>query len=234
MSSDPQTEFKIRVVVATRESERDFFEQTATGRSLTLYSSECLQARVFPKNKVGLSKVYNIAIREAVKEPALLVFAHDDLHILDYYWVDQLAISLRQFQLVGLAGNKRRVPGQSGWAFLDDKCTCDDPENFSGMVGHGTSFPPENLSFFGLPRQEVKLLDGLLLACHSKTLIDSDIRFDEHFDFHHYDIDLCRQAEMKGLKMGTCPLSVIHESAGNFGTAPWIASYRKYIGKWGS
>jgi len=234
MDSDLESDFKIRVVVATRQSEEDFFERTATGRSLTLYSSTSLQTRVFPKNKAGLPKVYNIAIEEAANEPAMMVFAHDDLHILDYYWVDQLAFSLQQFHLVGLAGNKRRVPGQSGWAFVDNDMTWDEAENLSGMVGHGKSFPPDNLSYFGPSRQEVKLLDGLLLACHSSTLIEKNLRFDERFDFHLYDMDFCRQAELKKMRMGTCPLSVIHESAGNFQSERWARAYRSYIEKWGS
>jgi hypothetical protein len=82
------------------------------------------------------------------------------------------------------------------------------------------------------PFQEVKLLDGLLLAAYSETLIKNNIRFDEQFDFHFYDLDFCRQAEMNGVTMGTIPLSLVHESGGNFGTDSWKQGYQKYLQKW--
>ena len=214
---------KIRFVVATRESEADFLKKTATGRSLSIYNFPFMEFQVFPDNKEGLSKLYNIAIQESISDPAILIFAHDDLHIIDYFWANQVFECLKKFDIVGLAGNKRRLPGQPGWAFVDDKFTWDDRSNLSGVVGHGKSFPPSNLSIFGTPGQEVRLLDGLMLICHSKTLVDADIRFDERFQFHFYDLDFCRQAELKNLRMGTWPLSLIHESGGSFGTtfAAW-------------
>jgi hypothetical protein len=78
----------------------------------------------------------------------------------------------------------------------------------------------------------VKLLDGVLLAAHSETLISKNLRFDERFDFHFYDLDFCRQAEAKHLRLGTWPLSLIHESAGQFGSPAWREAYAKYLDKW--
>ena len=65
----------------------------------------------------------------------------------------------------------------------------------------------------------MKLLDGLLIAGPSETFLGSDITFDERFDFHFYDLDLCRQLELEGRRMGTCGISVMHESPGNFRSA---------------
>jgi len=90
------------------------------------------------------------------------------------------------------------------------------------------------LSIFGPPFQQVKLLDGLLLAAFSDTLIQKSLRFDERFDFHFYDLDFCRQAEQLGVTMGTIPLSLIHESGGNFDSHSWRMAYKEYIKKWGS
>lgn len=225
-------EKKIKLIVATRENERDFFEKTATGRSLSIYQYPLLEIILFPNNTSGLPSLYNIAISESINDPAILVFIHDDIHIIDFFWISQLLAGLARFDVFGLAGNKRRVPKQAGWAFLDNNFTSDNPENLSGLVGHGKGFPPENLSFFGHPGQEVKLLDGLMLVVDSATLIQNDIRFDERFDFHFYDLDFCRQIEQKGLKMGTWSISVIHESHGNFGSEAWSRGYEKYIEKW--
>lgn len=225
---------RIRFVIATRENRDDFVSNTATGRSLSAYCFDYVQIRLFEQNKRGLPEVYNQAIEEARADPAILVFVHDDVHLLDYYFAERMTRSLDKFQLIGLAGNRRRVPGQPSWAFIDDKLTWDAPENLSGVVGHGKAFPPSNVSVFGKPDQEVKLLDGLMLAARSKTLIDKELRFDQAFDFHFYDLDICRQAEAKRVSMGTFALPVIHESGGNFGSEAWRRGYERYLEKWKS
>jgi len=222
---------KIRLVVATRQAEADFFSNTATGRSL-FFKPSFIDLKLFPNNKKGLPELYNQIIRESENDPATLVFAHDDIHILDFFWCSRLKEGLKNFDVIGLAGNKRRVPNQPSWAFIDNKFTWDNPDNLSGVVGHGHGFPPSNLSIFGTPRQKVLLLDGLLLAAESQTLITNSLFFDERFSFHFYDLDFCRQAEEKNVSCGTWDLALIHESGGSFGSDAWMKSYQKYIEKW--
>jgi hypothetical protein len=225
---------KVKFVVATRVSAAEFYEKTATGRSLKAYNFPFLEVRLFPDNRTGLPQLYNSVISQSATDPALLIFAHDDLHIIDFYWIDQLLNALTKFQIVGLAGNKRRVPRQPSWAFIDEKFTWDAPEHLSGVVGHGPGFPPRSLDVFGAPGQKVKLLDGLLLATHSKTLTESGLAFDARFDFHFYDMDFCRQAEAKNITCGTWPLSVVHESGGGYNSESWRKAYDAYLAKWGS
>lgn len=224
---------KITLVVGSRTSETDFLRTTATGRSLAFNKPPFLDLRLFPNNKEGLSKIYNQAIRECISNPSTLVFAHDDLHFLDYFWFNRILEGLAHFKIVGLAGNLRRVPRQPSWAFVDTRFIWDKREYLSGVVGHGNSFPPRKLSKFGLPRQRVMLLDGLLLGCESETLINNNLFFDERFDFHFYDLDFCRQAESKNISCGTWDLSLIHESRANFASESWKSSYQKYLDKWG-
>ncbi|WP_171940789.1 hypothetical protein [Herbaspirillum rubrisubalbicans] len=222
---------KIRLVVATRQSEANFFSNTATGRSV-FFNPSFIDLKLFSNNQKGLPELYNQIIRESENDPATLVFAHDDLHILDFFWCSRLKEGLKNFDVIGLAGNKRRVPNQPSWAFIDNKFTWDNPENLSGVVGHGYSFPPSNLSIFGTPRQKVLLLDGLLLAAESQTLIANSLFFDERFSFDFYDLDFCRQAEEKNVSCGTWDLALIHESGGRFGSDAWMKSYQKYMEKW--
>ena len=223
---------KIKLVVATRVSREDFFGNTATGRSLAFNAPSFIDLRLYPNNTRGLSSIYNEVIMESKNDPATLVFAHDDLHLLDFFWFFRAIDGLENFDIVGLAGNRRRLPRQSGWCFLDDNLTPDKFENLSGVVGQGNTFPPDHLSIYGLPRQRVVLLDGLFLASHSKTLLENELFFDERFNFHFYDLDFCRQAEMKGLSCGTIDLSLIHESYGLAGSKEWRASYQTYLEKW--
>lgn len=223
---------KFRFVCATRHSQQDFLNHSALGRSLRLIRSPLMELRLTERNTQGLPVVYNQAIADAAKNPAILVFVHDDVWLCDYFWADRMLDALRVFDLVGLAGNIRRVPRQANWAYLDEKFTKDDNRNLSGIIGEGQGFPPEHLHVFGRPAQPVKLLDGVLLFCHSALLINKNLRFDERFDFHFYDMDISRQAELKGVKMGTWGLSVVHQSAGNFSNESWRAAYAKYLEKW--
>lgn len=224
---------KVKLIVATRASEKDFYIKTATGRSLAFYKPPFLEVRLFPNNTEGLPTLYNRVIRESSEDPATLIFAHDDLHMLDFYWVHRIVEGLNKFSVIGLAGNKRRVPKQPSWALIDTNFTFDALQNLSGVVGHGTGFPPSNLSIYGPPRQQVSLLDGLLLATESKTLLENNLAFDERFKFHFYDLDFCRQAELKNITCGTWDLSLIHESGGSIGSDDWIAAYQRYLEKWG-
>jgi hypothetical protein len=224
---------KIKLIVATRASEADFYTKTATGRSLGFYKPPFLEVSLFSNNTEGLATVYNRAIRESREDPATLIFAHDDLYILDFYFFHRIREGLNNFSVIGLAGNRRRIPRQPSWAFIDTNFTWDARENLSGVVGHGTGFPPSNLSIFGSPRQKVLLLDGLLLASQSKTLLENNLLFDERFKFHFYDLDFCRQAEIKNITCGTWDLSLIHESGGSFGSDAWKSSYQLYLEKLG-
>jgi Glycosyltransferase like family len=224
---------KIRIVCATRQTSDRFGTHTALGRSLRLYSS-LYELRLFPQNSRGLPLVYNTAIREAAIDPAILVFIHDDVHLLDFYWPTRIAHGLAKFDILGLAGNRRRLARQPAWRFADDKFTPDDRAHLSGVVAHGKNWPADYISAYGSPGHEVKLLDGVMLAARAEVLIGKNVLFDERFDFHFYDLDFCRSAEQQGLRMGTWGISAMHESDGVFGTAGWRAGYERYLAKWQS
>lgn len=229
---------KIRFVCATRLSSEEFFASAPLGRSLPFYRTfprgQQIELRLFKNNAVGLSTVYNTAIDEARTDPAILVFIHDDVYLNDFYWAEHLMDGLRAFDIVGLAGNRRRVPGQASWMYLDGAFTRDHDENLSGVLGHGKGFPDLiELSVYGPPGQEVKLLDGVLIAARSDVLIRSDLKFDPRFTFDFYDLDFCRQAESRGIRLGTWAISVIHGSAGKLGNDRWRIAYRTYLDKYG-
>jgi Glycosyltransferase like family len=224
-----------RFVCATRVSAADFPSKTALGQSLAPYlRSPSVELRLFPENRQGLPRLYNQAIREAASRPAVLIFLHDDIHLCDFFWAMHVAAGLRSFDVIGLAGNKRRVPRQPSWYFIDERFTPEAAQNTSGIVGHGSGFPPVDVTWYGMPGQQVKLLDGLFLAVHSQTLLARQLEFDERFDFHFYDMDFCRQAEARNLRLGTWTISVIHESGGNFDTPDWRSGYARYLEKWQS
>lgn len=231
--ADPAQSTKVRIVCATRKGRDEFFAQTALGRSLSLHRPAGVEIRLFPENDRGLPEVYNSAIDESAKDDVALLFMHDDLHLCDFHWADKLRQGLGAFDVVGIAGNRRRIAGQPSWLFIDERLTPDSRDNLSGTVGHGRSLPLDAIDVFGPSGQPVKLLDGLFLAVRSGTLRAKSLRFDERFDFHFYDLDFCRQAEQAGLRMGTWPISVVHESIGGFVGEAWRSGYESYLEKWG-
>ena len=225
----------IRLVCATRHDRAAFFTQSLLGQSLkALHRMQRVEICLFANNTQGLSQVYNRVIEQAAENPALLVFVHDDVLLSDFFWAERLRAGLHQFDVIGLAGNRRRVPRQPGWAFVNEQLAWDQKANLSGVIGHGKSFPPGNLSLYGPPGVAVKLLDGVLLATYSQTLHRCGLRFDERFTFHFYDMDFCRTAEILNLRLGTWPLSVVHASGGNYKSAAWNEGYTRYLDKWKS
>jgi hypothetical protein len=223
----------IRLVCATRYSETEFHQKSGLGRSLGGAYADVpgLELALFPGGNPGLPVVYNQAIRAAARSPAILLFIHDDVHLVDFFWPDRLHLALAQFQIVGLVGNRRRSPRQPGWLFKDEWFAKDSPEHLSGLIGHGAAFPCPIRRFGTLG--PCKLLDGVFLAVSSDLLVERQIYFDEIFDFDCWDLDFCRQAETKGITMGTGPISVMHESAGRFRSEAWVAAFKKYLEKWG-
>ena len=222
----------IHVICATRLSADEFLHKSPTGVSLNAFirTSE-VKLTLFTHNSIGLPDLYNRAIENSAGKPAILVFMHDDVFIPDFFWTERVREGLKLFDIVGIAGNKRRLPRQPGWIVTNLQGRLDDFSNLSGAIGQGSRCPPEKLDVFGPPGAECKLLDGVFLASSSMTLNASNLRFDPKFSFHFYDLDFCRSAEIRKLRMGTIPMSAIHASYGEMGER-WLNSYHDYLLKW--
>jgi len=223
----------ITIVCASRHGEGEFYSSSALGKSLSqTYSHIPVKKQFYFENTRPLPVCYNSAVSDAINPDEIFVFIHDDVFIIDFFWIEKILWGFQNFDILGVAGNKRRVPKQPSWIFVDQSFTLDHLSNLTGAVGHGRGFPCQ-LSPYGPPGQECKLMDGVLLSVRKSTFEKHGMRFDERFDFHFYDLDLCRQAEQHGVRMGTIPLGIIHESGGQFGTPPWKNGYHKYLAKWG-
>ncbi|MFK7965626.1 MAG: hypothetical protein AB8C46_16820 [Burkholderiaceae bacterium] len=222
---------RLHVVSATRRSRESFWGQGALGLSLRRLAHD---DRIVPwiayENSQGLPDIYNQLLQPGIEQGAV-VFIHDDVWLDDGFFVDRLFAGLEQFDVLGLAGNRRRVPRQPGWAFTNEAFEWDDRSNLSGLVGHG-EHAFGKLTHYGAAPAACELLDGIMLAANVQTLIDHDCRFDPTFKFHFYDLDFCRTARDRQLRLGTWPLSVTHQSGGAFGTEGWWHGYQNYLAKW--
>ena len=221
----------IEIISATRLPEKEFWETSALGLSLQrLKNDKTILPRIAFENKKGLPQIYNEGIEKAGIENTL-VFMHDDVWVDDFFFSQRIQDGLNQFHVIGVAGNVRHVPQQPAWAFVDKNFTWDDKINLSGAIAHG-KYPFGALSYFGETPKACALLDGVLLAIKKKTLVDANIKFDERFDFHLYDMDFCREAIKAKLTLGTWPIALTHQSGGHFGVPSWQSAFERYLSKW--
>jgi hypothetical protein len=222
----------IEIISATRLSESDFWNKAALGLSLRRLEvdSRLVVYLVFGNHR-GLPEIFNARI-SAPDGPDLLAFIHDDVWIDDFFFVDRIAEGLKVYDVIGIAGNRRRVEHQPSWAFLD-KVTLDERANLVGRVAHGPR-PFGQITLFGDAPAECELLDGVFLAGKKSVLTTHGVLFDPRFDFHFYDMDFCRSARQNGLRLGTWPICLTHQSRGSFATDSWTEGYRRYIDKWKS
>lgn len=220
------------LISATRLAEQEFWTHAALGQSLRRLSFDRrLAARIAFANQRGLPEIYNLGMAECADDDAVC-FIHDDVWIDDHHFLTRVLEGLAVYDVIGVAGNRRRQPRQPSWAFVDDSFKWDEQEFLSGAVAHGPQ-PCGAVSWFGEAPIECELLDGVLLAVLSRTLKERQLRFDDGFRFHFYDLDFCRSARSLGLRLGTWPISLTHQSGGSYGTQAWREGYERYQQKWG-
>lgn len=223
----------IEFVSATRDSLEDFRVRSPLGKSLLrLTYNRSIMSRIAPNNTTGLPEIYNRAI-DVENGHDIIVFVHDDVFFDDFLIGQRIVEGLKVFDVLGLAGNRRRVPMQKSWASVaEEGFGLDDRKFLSGMIAHGGE-GGIGVSVYGSTPAPCELLDGVLLATRRSTLKRAGIRFDERFKFHFYDMDFCRTARNAGLRLGTWPIAVTHLSVGRFGSSSWREAMQLYFEKWG-
>ena len=206
---------------------------------------------VFSDNRQGLAACYNEFIRKRRESFTvagdIVVFMHDDVVIEDATLAEKLTEAMRHFDIVGLAGSSDfTISEHSMWHHTP-------PWSRSGAVAHPNygdlSRDPSNTipesydgvnqrgvaSFGPMPKRCV-VLDGLFLAVNfEKVFLEAGVTFDTMFDFHFYDLDFCLQAHDEGLRLGTWPISAIHQSPGlrSLDDPGFIANRDRFKDKWG-
>lgn len=215
---------KENAMVATRCDK--FFYKEMLLRSLNRYSKDACIDNFVLNNHKGLSENYNNAIEkynDGVE--SIFIFMHDDVKIEDIYFYEKLNAGLEKYDIVGLAGTKQwKLCSPAVW----NNC---DRNAMTGAVAH-TKDDQVWMTSFG-NHGKALLLDGLFLAVKSEVLYKNNLRFDNRFTFHFYDLDFCLEAWKRKLSCGTVPIWVTHHSMGDWTKdTRWHELEKVFIEKW--
>lgn len=223
------------LVSASRESPERFMTETALGRSVARLKAHGADLRIMAtcNNTASLASVYNRALVPDYRD-YIIVFVHDDVWIDDVFIAQRLHEALLRHDVIGVAGSRNRIPLQAAWPFPRKRGEWDLRDNLLGAVAHEVAGKNINdqVTSYGAARGSARLMDGVLLAVRGSVVIPAGLRFDELFPFHFYDLDFCRSAERRGLRLGVWPLAITHLSGGNFGSLDWHAAWANYASKW--
>jgi hypothetical protein len=204
-------------VIATQYSQIDFWNKSQIAIFLEKegLTNNC---SIVYENKEGLPKVYNKFINQSYLDKHI-IFVHDDVLIEDLFWKEKLDISFQKYDIVGLAGSKKcDLSKPPAWHLMSDR------EDYCGEVAHCHEKRVWT-TCFGPTESRVLVMDGLFIAVNVHNLMKTVTRFDENFDFHHYDISFCLRANRNKLKMAVAPIRVVHFGLGDsMNTPEWHKS----------
>ena len=213
-----------KLIIATPHSQQEFADKAAI--AITLDKIQC-DSEIIYDNKEGLTKIYNRYLIENNRGKKL-VFVHDDVLIEDLFLFDKLNLAFENFDIVGLAGAKQcdlNAP-MMAWHLMAPR------ESFVGEVAHskdGINWT----TVFGQTPSRALVIDGLFIAVNVDRLLDTNTRFDEDFDFHHYDLSFCLTANQNKLKIGVYPIRVVHFGLGDsMNSLEWSANADKFKKKY--
>ena len=213
------------IVSATTKTPKTFTE-TLLYKSLSLLPSNMYTLDIAYENRKGLPTVYNEAIeRHQAESISGYFFMHDDVLIEDGFALGKIFQGWQQAHILGCAGASKFDGSDPYWMSAGR-------QHASGCVHHKEETGQRYAHSWGLVPLRCLVMDGLFLACR-KDIFDSDLRWDERFTFHHYDIDFTLQANERGFVCCTIPLHVFHGSHGNYECTEWYDSAEVFKLKWG-
>lgn len=194
----------ISVVISTRKRDEKYVNEIK--KILSHPKSEVL---VYENdNQYSLAEIYNRGLNESKND--IVVFIHDDL-IIDVKNMTPKVIKLfeknPEFGIIGIAGTDKLTTGR----WWEDRTT------MYGVVGHIQNNKRHVNKYskqtFPDTVKEVVVVDGVFMMVHKKRIKHT---FNEQFkDFHFYDLPICVENFMDGVKIGvTTKFDITHKSIG--------------------
>lgn len=171
----------------------------------------------------SLCEGYNRGLNQSHGD--VVIFAHDDIEILNPDFTAIIGRALSTADLIGVAGTRRLLCyrwGDAGWPHQQ------------GWVAHPGDNGGVELAIFRIfaaQADAIQGLDGLFFA--ARRVVAEAIRFDDQtFDgFHFYDLDFSYRAFLAGYRLAVCnELTIVHHSRGGFDTR-WQSYAERFAAK---
>jgi len=184
---------------------------------------------IIDHNNIGLPKVYNNILKEYKNKYDFIHFVHDDVFIYDDMDSLENIITSYNYDIIGVAGSGRiAIKHPALWHIMGK-------DRMYGAVEHRNNqiqndFQPKQYTVvYGPTSGEVIILDGVYICVRTKNI--NEWKFNENFNFHHYDIASCIDAFKIGLKLGVLPIHIRHEPIIYDPTKNenWIQSNKKFL-----
>lgn len=217
-------------VIATQAKTSEEFEKKPIFKSLEKQyelnsSSKKFDFVIVKDNKEGLSKLYNKFLQDEKYKNNILLFVHDDVELEDIFLVDKLNNS--PYNVTGLAGAKSiDLKKHSAWHLMSKR------QDHVGEVAHCNNNAIWT-TVFGPTNSRSLVVDGLFIAVDVEKINTKGAKFDEDFEFHHYDICFCLDCNSKKITIGVLPIRVIHHGLGDsMLSKEWESSAAKFGAKY--
>lgn len=189
-------------------------------RSIKFYHNYALydlEYHQIMNNSTGLSELYNKFLTDEYKNH-IIIYVHDDVYIEDLFLFEKLYEGHKEFDVIGVAGSTNTtIKSPAYWHLMTDR------QNLRGFCAHQLNYSNQdisNMTVFGNSKLPVDLIDGVFMSVNVEKVLESNVKFDEDFDFHFYDLAFSKRVTNAGLRLGVWPIFITHFSAGG-GNQRW-------------
>lgn len=199
----PKNNTPVSVVISTRKTDDKFIELVSKK-----FSHPKTQIIVFENDGIPLSKIYNEGLEKSTSD--IVVFMHDDVYLGTSNLtpkINRIFDDNPEYGIVGVAGTDLLTSGR-WW---------DNQDNMFGIVSHEHN-GKVHTKYFSKQKyidtlKDVVIIDGLFMMIHKKRIKHT---FNEEFrGFHFYDLPICVENFMDGIKIGvTTKIKILHKSIG--------------------
>lgn len=178
-----------------------------------------LSFKLIENNRIHLTTLYNNILSEYRSHKCsadYVVFMHSDVNFNIESFVSHIIGLGDKYDIIGLAGSKRlnlKATPLSWFTASNDR----PDERYGYIVSKFNGM--DITSFFNENHTDVTdtntaSIDGLCMIL-AKSVIDSDIKFDEQFENDFYDLDFCLQSQFNyNFNIGTMVEPTYHTSVG--------------------
>lgn len=218
---------KNKILIASCTKEKDQ-AKTLLNRSLLDNPPLLCDKNFVLNNKNGLSYAYNKIIDAQINHYDFIVFIHDDVYLDCINLADKLerAKNELKYDIIGVAGTTMpKITHPALWHIMGER------SNHKGFAGHIAPDGSKYMTSFGPTPSRATIIDGLFIAINCNAVKRTGWRFNENFEFHHYDISSCIDANRLKMRIGVIPIMLFHKSPGlaSIDQPDWAESNKKFL-----